>query len=109
MSRAFQGFAADAKGKGKAMASSRVSSPVERLKSPLSLEALMSDLLLFKESLFKDLDEEVISALEAVYGQEALKGVKELLKDATPFKMEASVSIFFHFSLLFTLFGLFLI
>ena len=50
----------------------------------------------------------MISTLGAIYGQEAFKGVQELLKDATPFKTAASVSIFFHLIVLFTPVGLFL-
>ena len=69
----------------------------------------MSDYSLFEEPPLKDPNEEVISALGVVYKQEALKGVQELLKDATPFKMETSISIFFYLCLLFTPFFLFLI
>ena len=69
----------------------------------------MSDLSLFKVQLLKDSYEEVISSLGSFYGHEALKGVQDLLKDATPFKMKALISIHFYLGLLFTLFGLFLI
>ena len=68
----------------------------------------MSDLSLFKKLLLKDLDEKVIAALGAIYGQDAFKGVQELLNDATPFKIAASVSVFFHLVVLFTRVGLFL-
>ena len=73
-----------------------------------SLKALLLNLLLFKEILLKDADEEVISALGAVYGHEAFKGMRELLKDATLFKIADSISISFHLLSLFTLVGLFL-
>ena len=63
---------------------------------PPPLEALMSNSLLLKESLLKDPNEEVIFALGAMYEKEASKGVQEFLKDATPFKMTTSVSIFFY-------------
>ena len=68
----------------------------------------MSDLSLFEELLLEDSNEEVIFTLGAVYGHEAFKRVQELLKDAIPFKIATSVSIFFHLVLLFTLVGLFL-
>ena len=53
----------------------------------------MSDPSLFEELPLEGLNEEAISSFGAVYGEEALKGVQELLKDATPFKMSATVSI----------------
>ena len=62
--------------------------------SPFSLEALMFDFSLFEESLLKDPDEKVLTFLSEVYGKKAIKGVQELLKDATPLKMAASVSTF---------------
>ena len=89
------GVTGGVKGKGKEVASSGAPSPMEKSTSPPSLEALMLDTLLFEESLLKDPNEEVISALGVVYGEEALKGVQELLKDATPFRMTNSISIFF--------------
>ena len=70
-----RGVLVDVKGKGKVMASSGAPSPMENPMSPPSLEALMSDSSLFEEPVFKEPDEEVIFALGAVYGQEALKGV----------------------------------
>ena len=45
------------------MASSGAPSPMEKPTPSLSLEALMSDSLLFEEPLPKDPDEEVVSAL----------------------------------------------
>ena len=54
----------------------------------------MLELLLFEELLRKDLDKEVISLLGAMYEGEAIKGVHELLKDATPFKIAASIITF---------------
>ena len=56
----------------------------------------MSDSSLLEEPLLKDLEKEVVSELGAVYGNEVLKGVQELLKDATPFKMATLTSIFFY-------------
>ena len=84
--------------------------PMERPTSPSppSLEALMSDLSLFKELLLKDPDEVVISALRAIYEREAFEGVQELLKDSTPFEIVASVSVLFLLVVLFTPIGLFL-
>ena len=73
-----------------------------------SLDALMSKLLLFEELFLKDMDEEVIVSLDAVHGKKAFKGVQALLKDETLFKISASISIYFHRVLLFTLVGLFL-
>ena len=52
----------------------------------------MSDLLLFEELPLEGLDEEVVSSLGVVYGVEAIKGVYDLLKDTTPFKMASFVS-----------------
>ena len=49
------------------VASSGVPQLVERPTSPPSMEALMSDLSLFEDSLLKEPDEEVISELEAIY------------------------------------------
>ena len=55
----------------------------------------MFDLSLLEEPLLKDSDEEVLTLLGEVYDKEvAIKRVQELLKDATPFKMAASVSTF---------------
>ena len=54
----------------------------------------MFDLLLFEGLLLKALDEEVLTSLGEMYGKEAIKGVQELMKDATPFKMAVSVSTF---------------
>ena len=42
----------------------------------------------------EDPEEELVSSLGVVYGAEAIKGVQELLKDVTPFKMTPSVSAF---------------
>ena len=56
--RPSRGVASGAKGKGKVVASLGVPPLMERPTSPPSLEALMSDLLLFEEPLLKDLDEE---------------------------------------------------
>ena len=53
----------------------------------------MSDLLLFKELPLEGPNEEVVSSLGVVYGAEAIKGVHDLLKDATPFKMASSISV----------------
>ena len=54
----------------------------------------MLDLSLFEEQLLKDSNEEVLTSLGEVYNKEALKGVQELMKDTTTFKMAASVSTF---------------
>ena len=53
----------------------------------------MSDLLLFEELPLEGPDEEVVSSLGAMCGVEATKEVQDLLKDATPFKMVASISV----------------
>ena len=67
----------------------------EKPTSPPSLEALMFDLSLLEEPLLKDSDKEVLTSLGEVYDKEvAIKRVPELLNDATPFKMVASVSTF---------------
>ena len=76
------------------MASSGNTLSGEKPTSPPSLEALMSNLSLFEEPLLKDSNKEVLISLAEVYGKEAIKGVQELLKDATPFKMAASISTF---------------
>ena len=94
-----RGDAAASKGKIKDVVSSNVVSSGNTLSgekptSPPSLEALMSNLSLFDEPLLKDPDEEVLTLLGEVYSKEAIKGVQELLKDATPFKMAASLSTF---------------
>ena len=92
--RLTRGDAATSKGKGKVMASSRTTLSIEKPTSPLSLKVLMSDLSLFEQPLLKDPNEEVFTSLCEVCGKEAIKGVQELLKDATPFKMTASLSTF---------------
>ena len=86
--------AVGSKGKGKTVASLGAPSSEERPTSLPSLEALMFDLSLFEESLLKDPNEEVLSSLGAVYGEEVVKGVQELLKESTPFEMVASLSTF---------------
>ena len=78
------------------MTSSGPPLPMEKPTSPPSMEALMSNSSLFEKPLLKDLDEEVISLLGAVYGEEVLKRVQELLNDVTPFQMTTLVSIFFY-------------
>ena len=65
----------------------------EKPTSPISLEGLMSDLSLFKEPPLERLYEEVVSSLSVVH-REAIKGVQDILMDATPFKMATAVSIF---------------
>ena len=52
----------------------------------------MSDSSLFKELSLEGLDEEVFSSLGAMYDEEVVKEVQELLKHSTPFKMVAIVS-----------------
>ena len=54
----------------------------------------MSDLSMFEKPLLKEVDEEVVSSSSVMYGGEAIKGVQEILKDTTPFKMAASVRTF---------------
>ena len=54
--------------------------------SPPTLKALMLDLSLFKESLLKDPDEEVIFVLGVVYGQEAFKGSARTFKECDLFQ-----------------------
>ena len=63
------------KGKGKAVASSEPPLFVEKPTSPPSVEALMSDLSLFEQSLLKD-SNEIISSLGSVYKKEAKKKVR---------------------------------
>ena len=82
------------------VASSGNTSFREKPTFPLSLEVLMFDVFLFEEPLLKDPDEEVLSSLGAMFGREAIKGVQDLLKDATPFKMAASVNTFLILCLL---------
>ena len=65
----------------------------EKQTSPISLERLMSDLSLFEELPLERLYEEVVYSLSIVY-REAIKGVQDLLMDATPFKMATAVSVF---------------
>ena len=74
----------------------------ENLTFPPSIEALMSDLSMFEEPPLENPDEEMVSSLGVVYEVEAIKGVLELLKDATPFKMVASISVFLIFYFLVT-------
>ena len=57
-----------------------------------SLEDLLFDSSIFEELPLEVLIEEVFSLLGAVYGGEVVKGVHELLKDSTPFKMSTKVS-----------------
>ena len=82
------------------MVSSGNTSFREKPTSPFSLEVLMSDVSLFEEPLFKDPDEVVLPSLGAMFGREAIKGVQDLLKDATPFKMAAFVNTFLILCLL---------
>ena len=56
-------------GKGKAIVSPELPSPVEEAESVPSLEAFMTDLTLFEESLLKYLEEEVICGLVSMYGR----------------------------------------
>ena len=98
--RSTLGDVAASKGKGKVMASSGNTSSREKPTFPPSLEVLMFDLSLFEEPLLKDSGEEVFSLLGAVYAREAIKGVQDLLKDATSFKMAAFVSTFLILCLL---------
>ena len=105
-SRPPRGVPTCAKGKGKAVASSEPSPFVEKPTSPPSLEALMSDLLLFKEPLLKDSDSEVISSLGSMYGKEVTKKVQDLLRDSTPFQMAVAVSILLYLCWSFSFFVL---
>ena len=68
----------------------------------------MSDSSMFKELPLEGPDEEVFSSLGAVYGKEAMKGVQDLLKNSTPFKMVVIVSslCFLFFT---NIFGFFLL
>ena len=91
-----RGVAVGAKGKRKAVTSLRPPLPMEKPTSLPSMEVLISNSSLFEKPLLKDVDEEVISLLRVVYGEEVLKRVQELLNDATPFQMMAMVSIFFY-------------
>ena len=68
----------------------------------------MSNPSLFKELHLEGPNEEVFSLFGEVYGREAVKGVQELLKNAIPFKMAATVSVssllFLHMYILFLFF-----
>ena len=63
-----QSDAVSSKGIGKVVASSGASSYGEKPMSPLSLEAIISDLSLFKELPLERPDEEGVSSLDAMYG-----------------------------------------
>ena len=52
----------------------------------------MSDSSMFEGLPLEGPDEEVFSSLRAVYGKEAMKGVQDLHKNSTPFKMAVIVS-----------------
>ena len=85
----------DSKGKGKAGTYSGPSPTSEKPTSLISIEAPLFDLLLFEELPLKGPNKEVVCSLGDVYSGEAIKGVRELLKDATPFKMTAPISVSF--------------
>ena len=53
----------------------------------------MFDLSLFEDLPLERLDEEVVFSLDAMYGAQVIKGVHDLLKDASPFKMVAFVIV----------------
>ena len=64
-----------AKEKGKAAASPALPSPVEKVASPISLKALITNSSLFEELLLKDPKEKIISWLGSVYRKEVMKKV----------------------------------
>ena len=55
----------------------------------------MLDLSLFEALPLEGPKEEVVSSLGDVYHVKAIKGVQDLLKNATPFKMTTFVSVSF--------------
>ena len=65
--------------------------PLKKPTSPSFLETLMSDLSLFEKLPLEVLNEGVFSSMGDLYGGKAVKEVWELMKDATLFKMAATV------------------
>ena len=59
-----------ARGKWKGKAGMFIESPLDKLTSPPSLEALLSDSTLFKEIPMEDLDDGAFSSLGELFGKE---------------------------------------
>ena len=91
------------KGKGKAAALPELPPLVEKVASPPSLEALITDSSLSKEPFFKDPNKE----LGFVYEKEVTKKVQDLLRDSTSFQMATSVSLCLYFLSLIIFFSFF--